>query len=223
MSMSMLPTRSDFAGLIPAVHGGGDAGGGGLPDLLNTLLEGFSGMTEPGGLGGLFAGIVTLGYNVHPMVVHFPIAFLLGFLFVEMLAAVRQSQAMAQVASGLLYLGALGAVLAATAGIVAEHTVPHGEAVHDIMERHEWLGLSVTSLSIILAFWRYVGGSTLMGMSRGMHWFIACVMAVCLFFGADLGGLMVYQHGVGVQSLQNVTDAHEHAEPSDKHHHAHEH
>lgn len=221
--MSILPMMSDFAGLVPGIHGGSDGGEGGLLGLLDGLLNGFSGMMEPGGWSGAVAGILALGYNVHPMLVHFPIALLTAFLFMEIMGAIRKSADMQNAARWLLYLGAMGAVAAAGAGIVAEHLVPHGEEVHAIMERHEVFGLTVASLSVVLALWRFVSGNRLTGMAQGLHWFIGFVIAVSLFFGADLGGLMVYQHGVGVKTLQDLNQTHSHEVPTTTHRHTQDH
>jgi uncharacterized membrane protein len=200
---------------LPAVHGGGDDGaGGGLVGLLDGLLETLSRGLEPGSGASWdpIAGIEALGANVHPLIVHFPIAFLSAFLLLEILGLVLRRPALRTVASGLLYLGAVGAVAAAAAGLVAEDIVPHGGAVHEIMEWHERLGLTVAALSVILAVWRAVsGGRFASSMALGLHLTMAVILNLCLVLGADLGGLMVYQYGVGVKSLQDEREIHQHA------------
>jgi uncharacterized membrane protein len=216
------PDFSGFGFLTPAVHGAGDAGEGGALALLDNLLEDFTRMTEPGGATGLLPGILALGFNVHPMVVHFPIALLTSFLVLEACGVAFRNKNLRLVASWMLYLGALGAIAAAIAGLVAEGMVPHGEEVHDIMERHELFGLTVAGLSIILAIWRAAAWTRFSAMAQGLHLFLASIVAICLFFGADLGGLMVYRYGVGVQSLQQADD-HHHAPPGAEHEHTHPH
>lgn len=199
--------------LLPLVHGGAD-GGTGWVGVLDSLLESISRGIEPGSSWNPIAGITALGVNVHPLLVHFPIAFLLGFLLFEIIGLVRHQPSLRQAASVMLYLGAGGAVLAAAAGLIAEATVPHGGAVHEILEWHERLGLTVAFLSVVMAIWRaMVGGQFATSMAQALHLFVAGIIGVCLFFGADLGGLMVYQYGVGVKSLQSAEDAqqHEHA------------
>jgi uncharacterized membrane protein len=196
--------------LVPGVHGaGGDAGGGPVA-LLNNLLESFSRMTEPGGATGLFSGIMALGANVHPMMVHFPIAFLTAFFLLEVFGVLFHNGTLRLVASWMLFLGALGAMAAVTAGLIAERIVPHGEVVHDIMERHKLLGLVVASLATGLAIWRAWAWKRFSTMAQGLHLFLTLILVIGLSFGADLGGLMVYQYGVGVHSLQSADEHHHH-------------
>lgn len=211
--MSRLAVLSEYTDWLPLIHGGGDDSGGGVLGLLDGVLESLTRLTDPGGFSGILGGIVTLGYNIHPMVVHFPIALITAYLFTDLLGLLRKNQSLHNTANWLLYLGAAGALAAVAAGLVAEQLVPHGAEVHDIMERHEFLGITVASLSVVLSLVRYLGGaalSTTMGL--GLSWFMGLLMWVCLFFGADLGGTMVYQYGVGVHALQDAgqSRAHEH-------------
>lgn len=197
--------------ILPLAHGGADGGGAGLVGLLDSLLATINRGFEPGSSWNPIAGITALGTNVHPLVVHFPIAFLIGFLLFEVMGLALHRPSLRQAASLMLYLGAGGAVLAAAAGLVAEATVPHGGAVHEIMEWHERLGLTVAFLSVALAIWRALaGGHFASSMAQALHLILAGIIAVCLFLGADLGGLMVYEHGVGVKGLQSAEDAEQH-------------
>lgn len=204
---------ADLSGIVwlPSVHGGGDAGGG-LVGLLDSLLQKLSGLTEPGGGFVLLPGIQTLGLNLHPSLVHFPIAFLSVFFLLELVGSLLRREKLRQVASALLYCGALGAVLAAAAGLYAAHIVPHGQEVHEIMEWHMRLGLTVASLAVVLSLWRLLAKGMMTGMAQALHLLLAGVMALCMVFGADLGGLMVYGHGVAVHKLQGeeAAQAHHH-------------
>lgn len=214
-----IPDGAGNGSMLPAVHGGGhDGAGGGLVGLVDSLLDTLIQALNSGSSWNPLAGIAVLGSNLHPLIVHFPIAFLTAFLLLEIIGVIWKSAVVRQVASGMLYLGALSAVAAAAAGLVAEETVPHGAAVHDIMEWHERLGLTVATLSVVLAVWRAMAGARFSRMAQGLHLFLAGIVATCLFFGADLGGLMVYQYGVGVQSLQQTDDHHhQHADGHDHH------
>ena len=205
---------SDLAGngsLMPTVHGAaGDSAGSGWVGLLDILLGKMASLLESGASFELFPGIKALATNVHPLIVHFPIAFLTTFFLLELVGVALRKENLRQTASWMLYFGAAGALGAVAAGLLAEDTVPHGEAVHEIMEWHGRLGISVAVLASILAAWRLIAKGNFSPMAKALHLYVAALMLTCLFFGADLGGLMVYQHGVGVKSLQ---------EPDDHHHH----
>lgn len=212
-----MPGGAWSGALLPGAHGGGD-GGAGLVGVLDNLLTALTNALEPGSGtgsgGGPLAGIIALGYNVHPMVVHFPIAFIVAFFLLEIAGAAWRRHTLKQLASGMLYLGAAGSVLAVVAGLIAEDRVPHGAAVHEIMEWHERLGITVAVLTVGMAVWRYIAKEDLAGMAQALHLFLAGIIVACLTFGTDLGGLMVYQYGVGVQSLQ-LDDEHHHPHDAD--------
>lgn len=201
---------SSIAGFLPSVHGGADAAGGGLVGLLDKLLENATRSVEPGGSFQLLPGIQALGPNIHPSLVHFPIAFLSVFFLLEVLGSFFYRDKLRQAAAPMLYCGAVGAVLAAAAGLYAASTVPHGQAVHEIMEWHQRIGLIVASLALVLSAWRLLTKRVMAGMDRALYLFLAGLMTVGMVFGADLGGLMVYQHGVAVQSLQQPDAHHQH-------------
>lgn len=202
---------ADF--LVPRVHGGEQ--GAGLAGLLDSFLDAVTRGFGPGPSGNPMAGIETLGSNIHPLLVHFPIVFLSTFFVFEIVGLLIRNNGLRQFAGGMLYLGALSAIAAAVAGLLAEETVPHGEIVHEIMEWHERAGLTVASLAVVLAGWRAVVRGHFAAMGQALHLLLSLVMVVCLFFGADLGGLMVYQFGVGVKNLQQADEHHEHPHHGD--------
>ncbi len=115
-----------------------------------------------------------------------------------------------QTANAMLYCGALGALLAAAAGLYAAYIVPHGEEVHDIMEWHERLGLTVAGLALVLSIWRSLATKVPSSMARALFIALSTMLTVCMVFGADLGALMVYGHGVAVHKLQQEDVRHHH-------------
>jgi uncharacterized membrane protein len=70
------------------------------------------------------------------------------------------------------------------------------------------LGITVAVLSLVLAGWRIAAKSNFSLMAKSLYLCLAAIMVICLSIGADLGGLMVYQYGVGVKSLQQPDDHH---------------
>lgn len=164
-----------------------------MPDFIAQLLPGVAAMA-----------------NIHPLVAHFPIALLTSFLALELFAMFSRNAGKLRIAaSWMLYLGTLGACAAVAAGLWAEATVVHDEAVHAIIEKHETMGFTVLSLAILLSVWRLIGEGHFSGIGRIAHLLLAFVMVVAMAKGADLGGLMVYQYGVGTQA----------AEENEGHHH----
>jgi len=148
--------------------------------------------------------------NIHPLFVHFPIAFLTVFFLLELLSALIGIERIRRGASWFLYFGTLGAVAAVGAGFRAAATVPHAREVHSIMENHEHLGIAVLALALLLSFWRIFAGRSLSSITlRVIYLILAFVMVGAMTIGADLGGLMVYKYGVGVKAVA-VEPGHSH-------------
>lgn len=198
------------------IHGGADHGdGGGLTDLLISLLAFIEGLTaqSPSGMFATLMPGVSAMMNIHPMLVHFPIALLLSFFCVDVIATWTKKTAWRDIASCLLYLGTVAAGFTVLAGFIAADSVPHGGNVHDIMERHEHFGIWVLSLATFLSLWRMKAKNSLIGLSNGFFLGIAALMCLLMSLGADLGGVMVYKYGVSVAAVP-VTEStmeHEHS------------
>lgn len=190
------------------IHGNAD-GHNELLEMLTGLLGFFEGFTANGGSSNgsnFLEGIASLA-NIHPLLVHFPIAFLSLFVLVDLIGTAQKKSEWRKFAGNLLYLGSAFAGLTVWAGFHAAETIPHGHNVHDIMERHEQLGVSIFALSLALSAWRLrrpVEGF-------GIYNLLSIILAGVLLFGADLGGLMVYKYGVAVQAVTvSAEDAHHH-------------
>ncbi|MEI7839019.1 MAG: DUF2231 domain-containing protein [Methylococcaceae bacterium] len=190
------------------IHGNAD-GHNEILEMLTSFLALFEGLTNgnsSGSFPGLLTGIASLA-NIHPLLVHFPIAFLSLFVAVDLIGTAAKKTEWRNFASGLLYLGTVFAGFTVWAGFIAADTVPHGHNVHDIMERHEQLGISILALSMALTAWRLrrpVDG-------WGIYNALTIILLGVIIFGADLGGLMVYKYGVAVEAVT--------VSPEDSHHH----
>jgi uncharacterized membrane protein len=209
--------------LTIAVHGGGDSGGGfigGVEGLL-SFIEGLTQQTPAESFGALMPGIAAL-QNLHPLVVHFPIALLTVFFALDLIGSLARRQDWRQIAGSLLYLGTAFAGITVLAGLAAASTVAHGGNVHEIMEHHEHLGISVLSLAALLSVWRLLSKGHIAGPANSFYLVLAAILSGLLAFTADLGGLMVYKYGVSVEAADQINraaaQAHEH-EGNDAHEH----
>lgn len=181
------------------VHGGGMGEGlaGGLLSVLE-FIEGLSGKTPPEMFATIMPGIAALD-NIHPLFVHYPIALFTVFFIFELLGVLFNKAQWRYVASWLLYLGTIFASLTVAAGLFAAETVEHGEDVHDIMERHEHIGIAVLSLALFLSAWRLKQWGIHSSGANAVFLILAGILCLLLSLGADLGGLMVYRYGVSVK------------------------
>lgn len=148
-------------------------------------------------MGDILPGLRALE-NFHPLFVHFPLALLPLALVFQALAVWRGREDFQRLALWFLYLGTLGALVAAGSGLWAEETVQVPDAALEVIELHESLMLTTTGIAVFLsavAFWRR------RRLTRDWQIFLLVgllLAGVVSTLGADRGGQMVYQYGVSV-------------------------
>lgn len=205
-----------------AVHGGADSGGGaaGSVDSILSFIESLLSLSGAEMFVRIMPGLTALE-NLHPLFVHFPIALLSLFFLLDGLGWLVGKAAWRQAAGWFLYAGAPFAGLTVAMGLIAAGSVAHGGDVHEIMEHHEHLGISVFLLASALALWRWLAKGDIQGPANTLYLLLSAILIGLLVFTADLGGLMVYRYGVAVEpvarSNQEAATRHQHG---DDHHDA---
>ena len=135
--------------------------------------------------------------NVHPLLVHFPIAFLMGAALFYFLALIFRKDTFATTAFLLLILGAFSGCVAAASGLYAEDGVMVSLSVREhLLERHEQLMLATTGLSIALTIWAVIA-RPFPRKKRGIFIFLIVIMLGIMTWGADYGARMVYDYNAG--------------------------
>jgi uncharacterized membrane protein len=161
----------------------------------------------------LLPGLAAL-QNVHPMFVHFPIAFLLGALAME-LVAIWVDERFHFVATWMLYLAALSAVVTATTGFLAMNQIAaasggHAAPGHKFIHLHRNWMVSVALLSTVLSLY-------LFWMNRPGRWTAhkwrlllgLVVLALLVTLGADRGARLVFEFGIGVNPQMLLESTHD--------------
>lgn len=151
----------------------------------------------------LLPGFSTI-QNIHPMFVHFPIAFFLGALLMEVLAIFRHEK-FHLVATWMLYLGTLSAIVTLPTGFIAANTIAatdprgHGAPGHDFIHTHRNWMVATTAAGILLTgclFWINKKGNW--ASQRRRLLLGLAVLSVLVTLGADRGGRLVFEFGTGV-------------------------
>ena len=141
--------------------------------------------------------------NLHPLIVHFPVALLMAAFVVDLCALVLPRAPWADATSAFLYpAGALSALGAYLTGRQAAATVLMPGMAHATLNAH-WNWALATTLYFALVALVRVALMTL--PVRPTLWSRAALTAasilgvVLLFYTAEQGGRLVYEHGVGVR------------------------
>jgi uncharacterized membrane protein len=132
--------------------------------------------------------------HFHPMLVHFPLAFLLGGAALETWQALRGDGA-SPVARILLVMGALGALLAASAGLALFRPEDFAPRLLAAGRIHRSLGLTATGLSLV-ALALSAGGSYGPSGRRLVMYRVSYILAAMVVgMTGHYGGWMVFGWG----------------------------
>jgi uncharacterized membrane protein len=144
--------------------------------------------------------------NLHPLVIHFPIAFLTTAVLVDLIALIVRRWTGVRVTAVVVFtLGALGALASFVTGRMAAGSVALPTAAATTLTDHEdWalrtlLFFSLYALARLVVLRFDLKGRAWAG--RGVHAVLFVAGAGGLFLlvqTAFLGGSLVYEHGVGV-------------------------
>jgi uncharacterized membrane protein len=135
--------------------------------------------------------------NIHPLVVHFPIAFLCGSALFYLLALLTSKEVMATTAFSLLIAGTLGAAAAVGTGIYADPSVLLAPSVRGhLLEKHEDFMILTLCVSAVLTVWSIIARPF---PKKGRALFILLFFALLgvMSVGADYGARMVYDYNAG--------------------------
>lgn len=219
--------------VLPQIHGGGNHQGIGAVKGLEAFLTFIESLTtkSPAEIFAAFMPGISAMDNIHPLLVHFPIALFSLFFFADTIGGLLSKPAWRKFATPVLYIGTFTAILTVAAGLQAAYSAPHNDATHAIMLRHQYLGISVTVIALILSLRRYFAAEEFLYTKTYGHFALSTLLLILLTIGADLGGLMVYRYGVAVNPLIQATDpnlgqqsqhTHDHNPETATHSHSHD-
>jgi uncharacterized membrane protein len=144
--------------------------------------------------------------QLHPMVVHFPIVFILTMAVFDVIAAFRGSPlagngVAARISTGLAVLAGLFAAAAYVFGDMALSVAEQAGVPEARLEQHEGLGTTTAAVLVVwmvvrLYFW-WRGRTSAPVVSRAFAG-IEVVLAALIVATAYFGGQLVYDFGVNV-------------------------
>ena len=138
----------------------------------------------------------------HPKIIHFPIAFLIVYLLLELLGAIFKKDFFSKTAHLFLFFGVLGALAAVLTGNQAEDAFEGWNkttsAILDIHSTYANITLwYFTALLLIRTF--LVLRKKFNNLFRYIFCILAIVGAYFIYQTGEHGGQMVFKYGVGTQ------------------------
>lgn len=139
--------------------------------------------------------------ELHPALVHFPIALLPTSLVADSLGRLSGSETLLEMGRRTMPIAAASAALAGIFGLVAQQTVELDDDTTDMLITHRNLNLAATALTFVMAARRAA-------RKRPSLRYLAAGFAGLgvVTYSAYLGGHMVYEHGVGVSKAGGLRE-----------------
>ncbi len=135
--------------------------------------------------------------NLHPLVIHFPIALLMSAALLYVAAWLVKSERFAHSAFVVLVLGALSLTVAVATGLYAEQGVMLALSVRDqLLRPHKTYMLVTLAMCTTLTIWAIMA-RPFPKKGRGLFLFLCLAMIGVMTVGADFGGRMVYDYNAG--------------------------
>jgi uncharacterized membrane protein len=146
-----------------------------------------------------FAGLREIP-NLHPVVVHFPIALLPVALGFDVLGWLFGSRDLHAAGRWALWVGTLSAAVAVVTGLDgADDVHPYvSEAAEALMTVHLNMQLGTLGAAVGLSLWRLLA-RPFPARGRLVYLLLGAAMVANMMIASDFGGQMVFLHGVAVR------------------------
>ena len=160
-----------------------------------------------------------LGYNAprwHAVLNDLPAALLTVAVLFDLAAAWTKRESLSWAGIWTLWTGVIGGWAAVIAGELAEGAIEHGEAIHEIMEKHETMAIMTMSLFTIVLIWKLARRFQMPSQELALTRALSVVGLIGLVWTGILGGRLVFEHAAGIPNqtlqaeLQNRAAGHAH-------------
>ncbi|MCH7496466.1 MAG: hypothetical protein IH971_01255 [Candidatus Marinimicrobia bacterium] len=154
--------------------------------------------------------------TIHPLFVHFPIALTLSALLFEGLYVIRHKDLWRQIATALIYLAALAALVTVLTGYLAATTLGHEAPGHELVHIHRDIMVVFTILLVSIALLNVIisrPGSRLgvPGWKPLVRPALLLLAGGILVVGTDRGAELVFRYGMGVKLDSLPAEVHNHS------------
>jgi uncharacterized membrane protein len=168
-----------------------------------------------------------LGYDAprwHAMLNDLPAALLTVAVVFDLAAAALKRESLMWASIWTLWAGVIGGWAAVVAGKLAEESINHGEAIHEIMEKHEHIALMTMGVFTIVLIWKMARRFQMPPQELALTRALSIVGFLGLAWTGVLGGNLMFQHAAGIPTttlqaeIENREAGHQH-EPGEEHQH----
>lgn len=138
-------------------------------------------------------------HELHPSLVHFPLALLPLSIGADLLGRVTGSDELQNLGRRTMPLVAASGLVAGVAGLMAQTEVKAKGASMDLLKTHRTLNLGLVAIASAMAVRRARSEKP-----SAAYLGLGLVGIAAMMYSAYLGGEMVYRDGVGVEAAEGV-------------------
>ena len=150
-----------------------------------------------------------LGYDAarwHAVLNDLPAALLTAAVLFDLAAAATKRESLMWAAIWTLWAGVLGGWIAVAAGELASKSIEHGEAIHEIMEKHETMALLTMGVFTVVLGWRLVRRFQMPAQELALTRMLSVVGLLALVWTGVLGGRLIFEHAAGIPTQKLQTE-----------------
>lgn len=144
--------------------------------------------------------------NLHPLIVHFPIALIIVILACDTIGFFFKRKSFFEIGTILSVFALTGAAAAVISGLVAEDSAWQIAQAHEIIENHEIAGLIFLGFMAIYTAFRIVFRRKISGKLGWLSLLLALWGSAIVARVGFLGGELVFRYGTGVQQAEIQTN-----------------
>jgi len=139
--------------------------------------------------------------NIHPLLVHFPIALLLTYVALDWAGRIWKGKPFTEAAWYTLLLGLAGTLVTVLTGLVAARGVPADSPALATLNVHKFIGLATFVLFGIQAVCYARNRGKYTPGKQVLHTVLQLAGVALIVLTGYFGGELVYTFGVGVSAL----------------------
>ena len=149
------------------------------------------------------------GYDAprfHAALNDLPAALLLVAVLFDLAAWITKRESLGWAGLWALWAGVIGGWVAVIAGELAEDALEHGEAIHDLMERHETVALVTMGVFTAVLAWKLWRRARLAPVEELILRAASVLGVAGLVWAAAIGGDLVFEHAAGIPTERMKTE-----------------
>lgn len=140
----------------------------------------------------------------HPLFVHFPIALLIVAGIIALIDLLKSKFQLKRIVLWNMIFAAAGTIITVITGFWDAGIIPHNHTIHEIMEVHEQIGISILIIASVLSTWLIIRISRMKKIENILFVIVLWIALALVSYNGYLGGKMVYDNGAGIKPLQKT-------------------